>query len=273
MNDATWSGFIVLRGAGDLSPVFTPAIEGQPGPVELVYGNTKVGEFQSKSVTTADLTLLKEDLKAKPYLTAMFGPPKESNHIYVRSTTIRLWGHGAVIGGFAKLIDSIVNLNKNRKSMDASDNYATHIAKYVVSSVQGKYAASIAYLARQTSILLVSHGIELYCWVLSVNKTSLFIWSTDPKYVSYILSETTVEADSHTICWPIEMGKPGETSVVAIHPVFWVTKFHRALTRTPNDYARVLLYFKSMVERLSVVIGSAPLLEVNSDKGESNDKT
>jgi hypothetical protein len=249
-----WTGFLVLRGNHDISPVYKPALE-QEGEYSFVFGNSKEGEVDFRTVTkdtprTEAIAHLAQKLAIEPFALMIAGDAPRTMHVPTRNTTVALWNQGHSHPGFGRMIEQLVQLN--REPVDEKTNYAQLVRERVFEHQAGKYSVCLAYFSRHPRIVLATRNMEVYCWIVSFNGVYVFVWSTDADYMQRVRATLDHAKQNELFYLDIQLNR---RSLLVVHPLYWVTKFNKVfatVVKQPGNKVNLPSYFRNYLLRMSI---------------------
>lgn len=254
IDEAGWMGMLVLKGNFDISALYKPAIDTAAGKT-VVYGNSGTGDMDfrelgtEESFSTEAVAHVSQKLPISPYATLIVGDVPKTFHVPARNTTVALWSQGQCSPGFDKMIEALVQLN--RDPLPQKSNYASLVRERVFLPQGGKYATCLGYFSKHPRLILSTKNMQIYTWVVYYNGVYVFLWSTDPNYMDRVRSqlEPTKQNDLFALDVPLDT-----VSLLVIHPLFWVTKFNKVFTSIQNGSNKLTItsYFRNYLLRQSL---------------------
>lgn len=269
-----WMGLLVLRGNHDISPLYKPALE-QPGEYNFVYGNSKEGAVDFR-VISADtpraeaVAHIAQKLPIEPFALLLCGDAPQTMHVPTRNTTVALWNQGHSHPGFRKMIEQLVQLNK--EPVDDRTNYAKLVRERVFDHQLGKYSVCLAYFSRHPRIVLATRNMEVYCWIVSYNGVYSFIWSTDSNYMEQVRGHLEQTKQNELFYLEVQLNRK---SLLVVHPLYWVTKFNKVFTQArsqPASKINLPAYFRNYLLRMSLTDTEYFKTEAENDQSQTTPK-
>jgi hypothetical protein len=247
-----WTGVLVLKGNFDISPIYKPALE-QTGEYNIVFGDSQQGlmDFREVSVTTPRaeaVAHVAQKLPVKPYSLFVCGDIPRTMHVPTRNTTIALWSQGHCALGFQRMIENVVQLNREPTIKEEKSNYARTVREKIFELQTGKYAVCLGYFSRHPRIILSTRNMEIYSWIVHYNGVYSFVWSTDHSYMDRV--KNTLEAVKQNELFYLNI--PLESvSLLVVHPLYWITKFNKVLNSMKSGSSKLSIttYFKNYLLR------------------------
>jgi hypothetical protein len=264
-----WTGLMILKGTFDVSPLYKPALE-QTGNYTVVYGDAQHGTMEFREVEAAiprheAVAHIAQKLPIKPFSLMVCGDVPNTMHVPARSTTVALWNQGQATPGFQKMIETLIQLNREPASEKA--NYAKLVRERVFDTQGGKYAVCLGYFSRHPRIVLATRNMEIYTWIVYYNGVYSFVWSTDKYYMDRVKSLLEPIKQNELFYLDIEMDN---RSLLVVHPLFWITKFNKVMNSLKGGATRLVItsYFRNYLLRMNLTQAeSFNTIEVQDEDG------
>lgn len=248
-----WTGMLVLKGTFDVSPLYKPALE-QAGGYNVVYGDSQYGtmefrEVDSETARVEAIAHVAQKLPIKPFSLLICGDAPATMNVPTRSTTVALWNQGQSTPGFQKMIETLIQLNREPTTEKA--NYAKLVRERVFDSQGGKYAVCLGYFSRHPRIILATRSMEIYTWIVYYNGVYSFMWSTDRNYMDRVKAQLEPIKQNELFYLDIEMDN---RSLLVVHPLFWITKFNKVMSSLKGGATRLVItsYFRNYLLRMNL---------------------
>lgn len=264
-----WSGILVLKGTFDVSAIYRHLLE-REGRFTLAYGDSQSGvmdfrEIDEVTPRTEVLAHVVQKLPIRPFSLMLCGDYPQTMNVPTRNTTVALWNQGQATGGFQRMLESVIQLN--RIPQDAKVNYAELVRDRVFGKQLGKFAVCLGYFSRHPRVVLATRNMEIYTWIVHYNDVYAFVWSTDPHYMDRVKEPMDANQQNALFYLPVEM-KP--RSLLVIHPLFWITKFNKVLnaskTKANTPRLTITSYMRNYLMRMNMDLDSTEQAqEVNNE--------
>lgn len=248
-----WTGMLVIKGTHDISPLYKQALE-QEGGYTMVYGDAQHGEVDFREVEatqprTEAIAHIAQKLPIKPFSMLICGDFPHTMHVPTRSTTVALWSQGQTTPSFQKMIETLIQLNREPSLEKA--NYAKLVRERVFESQGGKYAVCLGYFSKHPRIILSTRNMELYTWIVFYNNVYSFIWSTDRNYMDRVKSKLEPIKQNELFYLEVPLHN---RSLLVVHPLFWITKFNKVLNSLRSGATRLVItsYFRNYLLRMNL---------------------
>jgi hypothetical protein len=248
-----WTGLMILKGTFDVSPLYKPALE-QTGNYTVVYGDAQHGTMEFREVEASvsrheAVAHIAQKLPIKPFSMMICGDVPNTMHVPARSTTVAIWNQGQATPGFQKMIETLIQLNREPASEKA--NYAKLVRERVFDTQGGKYAVCLGYFSRHPRIVLATRNMEIYTWIVYYNGVYSFVWSTDKYYMDRVKSLLEPIKQNELFYLDIEMDN---RSLLVVHPLFWITKFNKVMNSLKGGATRLVItsYFRNYLLRMNL---------------------
>lgn len=248
-----WTGILILKGTFDISPLYKPALE-HVGAYNLVYGNTHSGEMDFREVSadtprSEAVAHVAQKLPIKPFSLLLCGDTPHTVNVPARNATVALWAQGHATPGFAKMIESVILLNREPSLEKA--NYAKLVRERVFDTQGGKYVVSLGYFSKHPRVVLATRNMELYTWIVYYNGVYSFIWSTDSLYMERVKEQLDTVKQNELFYLEIRLDN---RSLLVVHPLFWITKFNRVMNNLKGGATRLVVtsYMRNYILRMNL---------------------
>lgn len=248
-----WTGMLILKGTYDVSPLYKPALE-QAGNYTVVYGDAQHGTMDFREVEAATSRVdavahVAQKLPIKPFSLLICGDVPATMHVPTRNTTVALWNQGQATPGFNRMVETLIQLNREPTTEKA--NYAKLVRERVFDVQQGKYAVCLGYFSRHPRIILATRNMEIYTWIVYYNGVYSFMWSTDRDYMNRVKQQLEPIKQNELFYLDIEMDS---RSLLVVHPLFWITKFNKVMSSLKGGATRLVItsYFKNYLLRMNL---------------------
>lgn len=264
-----WTGLMILKGTFDVSPLYKPALE-QTGNYTVVYGDAQHGTMEFREVEASvsrqeAVAHIAQKLPIKPFSLMVCGDVPNTMHVPARSTTVALWNQGQATPGFQRMIETLIQLNREPASEKA--NYAKLVRERVFDTQGGKYAVCLGYFSRHPRIVLATRNMEIYTWIVYYNGVYSFVWSTDKYYMDRVKALLEPIKQNELFYLDIEMDN---RSLLVVHPLFWITKFNKVMNSLKGGATRLVItsYFRNYLLRMNLTQAeSFNTIEVQDEDG------
>lgn len=251
-----WTGILVLKGSYDISPLYRQALSqtSDNSSYSLVYGDAQHGNMEFRDVTTEtpvseSMAHIAQKFPIRPFSLLLMGDSPATMHVPARSTTVALWNQGHCSHGFNRMIEMLVQLN--REPQVEKSNYARLVRERVFEPQTGKYAVCMGYFSRHPRIILATRSMEIYSWIVCYNNVYSYVWSTNRYYMDSI--KEGLDTVKQNELFYMEIGLENR-SLLVIHPLFWITKFNKVMNAFNGGGSKLLItsWMRNYVLRMAI---------------------
>lgn len=260
----SWTGALILHGTSNFLPVLLNicgsskhVVYGNVSPIYTASNiNTSLRLFNESAVpedVVPFIDTVNSQWEAKPH-SFIIGSSEIPSHVNIttRSADILSWGQGIMNmeKGQKSPIDLLLDLNRNSKPND-DKNYTTLFAERVASQIPGKWLSCIAYLGIKSVFILSTRGVSLNLWLVFFDGAFFLLWSTDPNAVDYLEYDLGKHAIGNRERFFTLGIKTEANEVLAMHPLFLVSKFAKKYSSYLNKNKANLLVCHFIARYLS----------------------